>query len=88
MATFFISGQTSVLALSWYAITDFSELKSLIFLISGQTSVLYSYWLIFSISEQTSGQLIVEHIIHPQCRKSRILEDLIDISIIGPTITL
>ena len=33
-------------------------------------------------------ELIVEHIIHPQCCKSWILEDLIDIVITGPTITL
>ena len=33
-------------------------------------------------------ELIVEHIIRPKKCKSQILEDLIDISIIGPTITL
>ena len=33
-------------------------------------------------------ELIVEHIIQPQCCKSRIWEDLTDIVIIGLTITL
>ena len=33
-------------------------------------------------------ELNVEHITRPQCCKSWILEDLTDISIIGPTITL
>ena len=33
-------------------------------------------------------KLIVEHIIHPQCCKSRIREDLTDIVILGSTITL
>ena len=33
-------------------------------------------------------ELIVEHIICPQRWKSRILEDLTDIVILGPTITL
>ena len=33
-------------------------------------------------------ELIVEHFIRPQCCKSWILEDLTDIVILGPTITL
>ena len=33
-------------------------------------------------------ELIVQHIIQPQCCKSRILEDLTDIVILSPTITL
>ena len=33
-------------------------------------------------------ELIVKHIIHPQCCNSRILEDMTEIYIIGPTIKL
>ena len=32
-------------------------------------------------------ELIVQHILRPQCCRSRILEDLTDIVILGPTIT-
>ena len=33
-------------------------------------------------------ELIVKHILHTQCSNSRILEDLTNIVILGPTITL
>ena len=43
---------------------------------------------IFPISGQTSVEIIVEHILRPQCSNSWILADLTDIVIIIPTIAL
>ena len=62
-----------------------------IFPMSGQTSVLYPCWLIFIFLNKPqayTGKTYCQAYYTPQCCKSRILEDLTDISIKGPTITL